>query len=490
MTLHKKSKPVRLITAFLVGSGIGLHVQYASAQAVLSNDLRGTIDLPTGPQLPEQPRIQPPNENTGLRTPVPTAEEQRQQLIQTRNVQAGLQDQNRSPRQNLATQPVQTANTPAPETDDFAATGFRLGTFEATATLEQALGYSSNISGNSEGEGGGFSQTDVTLGLTSNWSRHELQINAAGTYQRPFDSEGIDRPSLNLDANLRLDLLDGYTLTTRGFYNVSTQDFTSTTLAPGAIDNPIQQGYGGSVELQRTDRKLQLTLRGSIERNTFGDADLGGGITQSQEDRNSTDYGTSLRVGYEVSPAITPFAQVNYTMREFELETDRNGNQRDSDIMELRGGIEVDLGDKVQGEFAIGSVTESFDDPTLSDLSGFTLNGELNWSPSRETQVGLTLGTSTNSSITTNENGSILYNARLEYERQISARLSMDAFADLQVETNVDNNQTFTIGAGLDYWVNRHMAVTADIEYEQFSTDVTDAEFDALEGRIGIRLQR
>jgi len=391
---------------------------------------------------------------------------------------------------NIAADPVQTGTPVVSDPDPFAPTGIRLGTFDLNVSLEQAIGYSDNVSEQVDGNGGAFSETSVNASLTSNWSRHEWQTTINGSYRRPFDDDEIDQPQLDIDTALRLDLIDGYTVTTRGFYSLSTQGFTSSTLVPGAIDNPIQENFGASLEVQRTNRKLQLTLRGEYDRDEFDDTDLGGGLIQSEADQNNDEFGITARVGYEISPALTPFVEGSYAVRDFEQEVDRNGNRRDSNIFELRGGVEIDLGEKLVGEIAVGYVTESFDDPALENLDAFTVNGRLDWSPERDTQVAVTLGTQTNNSIIADENGSIIYTGRLDVDRQITDRFSVNAFADAQVETNDDNNTTFQVGIGTQYWVNRFMAITSQVDYQRFQSDAPNSDFDATSGQLGVRLQR
>ncbi|MEM7214434.1 MAG: outer membrane beta-barrel protein [Pseudomonadota bacterium] len=399
-------------------------------------------------------------------------------------------DPTSSPRSNVAADPRQTGNRPVTDEEPFGPTGFRLGTIDVLASIEQSLGYSTNISQNAGGESGGFSQTDIEVTATSNWSRHELQSSLTGSYRLPFDGEEVDEPSLSANTQLRLDLIDGHTLTGVVFYEAETQEFTDTTLAPGAVDTPLEQSFGGSLELERSDRRLFYSLRGSVSREVFEDADLGGGVTQLQEDQNNNEYTFTLRTGYEVSPAIRPFIEGAYGFREFDLETDRNGNQRDSNIYALRTGAEIDLGEKLQGEFAVGYLTEQADDPLIEDLSGFTVSGELNWTPERDTLVTWTVDTQSNNSIALNENGSFTYSSRLNYERQITDRLSVDAFGSVEFETNDARNTTVELGVGAQYWVNRFMAVTGDIEYQRFSSDAANSGFDEVSGRVGMRLQR
>lgn len=393
-------------------------------------------------------------------------------------------------RSNQPVDPVQSGIDRPEEDDPFAADGILIGTTNSFIVLEQSVGYSSNLSQNVDGEAGTFSQTDIDASFTSDWSRHQWQTNFFGSYRSFFNDDIVDEPALSADTALRLDLIDGFTLTGSANYFVSTQEFTDNTLAPGAIDTPLIQAYGGAVELARGDRKLRLALRGSIDRTVFDDADLGNGISQSQEDLNNDLYSMSLRVGYEVSPAVVPFVQGGYSVRDYDLALDRNGNQRDSDILELRAGLELDFGEKLQGEIAIGYLTETFDDAALEDLSGLTVNGSLIWSPERDSLVTLTLGTATSTSIVANDSGNLDYVARLDYARQINDRWSMDAFAGLELDTNDERDMTLETGLGLQYWVNRFTAITGDVEYSSFTSDTPGSEFDEFSARIGVRLQR
>lgn len=496
-----KSKKTKACAALLlagpmfIGPVLHAYSQTASEQQAFGDlELRGAADaegdvLTSDVEGGEEPRTQSGNRQITEETASIRTNNRVSRVTPQGRVGTSDNQPNASPLANEAVAPVQSGQSRAQEDDPFATVGKRVGKGEVFISLEQSAGYSSNISGNVGGEAGGFSQTEINANYTSDWSRHEFQSSINGSYRKPFDSDAVDEPSIDADMALRLDLIDGNALTAAASYSASTQEFTDTTLAPGAVDTPLTQSYGGSLELARQDRKLRYALRGAIERNLFEDADLGGGAIQSQEDQNNYTYSIGLRAGYEVSPALVSFVEGIYTIQDHDLEFDRNGNQRDSEVYELRAGIEVDLGEKVTGEIAGGFVTETFEDPALEDLSGFTLNGSLNWSPERGSLVGLTLATETNNSIIAGESGSLIYSGRIDYARQINHRLSMDAYAGVQVETNDDQNTTLEIGIGTQYWVNRFTALTADVDYSSFSSGAANSGFDEVSARLGVRLQ-
>ena len=507
MTSPSKSKSQSLWATFVVGgfvwvgsAGHGL-TQEGTEASVFDTGFRGTITesgdenpIPDATSAADQGRGEVTTQSVAntANVPIPLSQRRQQRATrvepQPRVFNPASADQR--VQQNIAAEPIQRGETPVVEDDPFAATGFRLGIFDANVSLEQSVGYSSNISRNVGGNSGGFSLTEVNAGLVSNWSRHELRLNFDGSYRKPFANEEIDQPEISGETALRLDLVDGMTLTTRGFYNAQTQTFTSTTLAPGAVDTPLRHNFGGDVELQRADRKLQFTIRGRIGREIYEDADLGTGVTASQADLNNTEYGLGLRVGYEISPAIVPFVEGEYALRDFDEAVDRNGNRRDSQITELRGGLAVDLGEKLRGEISVGIVSEQFEDPALADLNGYSVQGELNWSPERDTEIALTLGTETNSSIVAGQSGTFVYTLGVTAERQITDRWAVNGSMNFQRETNDANNTTFQAGFGIEYWVNRFMALTGDVGYESFTSEAAGSDFDEISVRAGVRLQR
>ena len=497
----KITPQIKCFMAALILSGVGISAITSPAYSQSSradsdfdtDDFRGAIDGDEDDfgyeDIQENPEdAYEPVELSGRTRGVSSSPEGRVTSNVGDDDEDGDDDQNI--RSNVAVEPLQTGTESNFEEDPFGPTGFRVGSFNANASLEQAIGYSSNLRGTVDGSAGAFSQTDVSTSMTSDWSRHEWRSSFTGSYRKPFDSDEIDRPNGYVDTALRLDLVDGYTLTTTGYYNFTTQSFTSDTLAPGAVDTPSIQSWGGNVELQRADRKLQLTLRGSVDRTIYGEADLGGGATLNQGDRNNNIYQLTARVGYETSPAITPFVEGSVGWRVYDIELDRNGNRRDSEIFDLRGGVELDISEKLLGEISVGYTSEAFEDPLLASLEGITVEAELEWSPERDTIVRFIAGTELNGSITANESGSLIYVARAELERQINSRLALNGFVDYEINDNDEQDTTIGVGVGLEYWLNRYMALTADAEYESFSSNVAGDAFDETSARVGILLQR
>ena len=394
-------------------------------------------------------------------------------------------------RQNTASVPSQTGSPQANDVTPFDGAGFRIGTLRGTIELEQQIGHSSNSSNLPAGEPGFFSLSSGALSLTSDWQRHQMQITADGSYRRPFDNEIPGFLEASTALSVRMDLRDGITLTPSLNYSVASQSFSSRAGSSGVERNPLVHTYGASLTLERDIGLFSTSLRGDISRDQYENAELRSGFVIDNSDLDDTEFGATLRLGYNLSPVVKPFIEGRYALRERDQSLDRRGIARDAIVTELRGGIEIDRGDKLNGEFALGFVNERFEDASLEDLSGFTVSSALNWSPFRQTTVSLDLSTSTNPSLlSTTRSGSLVYQGRVSIEHNLTERLTATGFAGLEIETGERGSTTTEIGIGAEYHVSRALSLTAALEAASFDSKLAGADYDDVSALVGVKWQK
>ncbi|MCO5135840.1 MAG: outer membrane beta-barrel protein [Phyllobacteriaceae bacterium] len=377
--------------------------------------------------------------------------------------------------------------------DPFAPLGLRIGSWRAFSTLEQTAGYSSNIDGAAMGDGAAFSRTDASLSLQSDWSRHSARIDAAGTIRQNFDGSDEIVPNGSVSGELTLDLVDGWQTNTRLAYEYDTESATSTAITVPAASRTGFHTATASSSIARTDRKLLFSLRGVAQRTDYNWIDLEDGSTVSQGDRNNTLLTATARAGYEASPAFTPFVEVEGGIRRYDLARDRNGEDRNATILAARGGVGLDFGEKLTGEVSAGYRVEDYADPALVNLEAITIDGNLAWSPHRDTTVTLSASTGFSGATTAGDNGSVVRSANIGIERRANDRLTLAANGGVQhtAPDNGDPAQTlWTAGAGFSYWLNRFMAITGSVEHTNQQSESPALTYDATSVRAGIRLQR
>ena len=156
------------------------------------------------------------------------------------------------------------------------------------------------------GKPGAFLQTDGSVTLRSDWSRHEAQIEATGTLVKAMGDGQPATPTAGVNGSLRLDLIDGFSATLRGNYDYSTEALSSTSLVSGVAERPAVHAFGGSAELARTGGYFDFSLRGSADRTAYEAAVLDSGGTFSQNDRNNTLYQLTARTAFGPTPSIKP----------------------------------------------------------------------------------------------------------------------------------------------------------------------------------------
>ena len=384
-----------------------------------------------------------------------------------------------------------------PDTDPYAPLGIRLGVFDLFPTLEQNIGYSSNADAAQNGSGSGFGETTAGLQVRSNWLRHSFQAEFGATYQRFFNGDADALPTANANATLRLDVGQEYAFTLRGGYSFATENVTSTNLTTGGTatinDRPAIQGFTSSAEFEKNQGNLRFSLRGSLDKTLYDDAGLSDGTTLLQGDRNNLLATVTGRISFEASPTITPFIEGSVGRRIYDIKTDSNGNQRDSKIYALRGGMELDFGEKLTGQVAIGYTAEQFKDANINTLGALTFDGSLAWSPVRLTTVTTTASTTLAPSANIDDNGSVIYSGSVGISRQVRPQLTLDAnlIGTIQdYDTTGRRDKTIGVNAGYTYWFNRFVAATGRVGYEKIDSSDAGSTYDVGTIRFGLRFQR
>ena len=303
----------------------------------------------------------------------------------------------------------------------------------------------------------------------------------------------MDDVAAGVDAELELELGNEYRARGTFTYSAAPESAASPVVIVGAADEPIRQTIGGALGLEWDVGKARFAVTGGIEHDSYGDADLEGGGVLSQKDRDSTLYTVALRAGYEISPAITPFVETEIGRNLYDQEVDSAGYRRSSDRYAVRGGLELDLGEKLSGEIAAGWISEDFDDSRLEPLSTPTVEADLKWSPQRGTDVTLSGSTLLEGTTTAGESGSVLYSSAVGIERQIRSNLTGNANFGAAYRDYAESDGYDVIlnaEASLTWWLNRYAGVVTRVRYEDVSSNLPDRDAETNSIFLGLKMQR
>lgn len=380
-----------------------------------------------------------------------------------------------------------------PEENPYAPLGLRLGTFDATVTLDQGILWSSNINSTTQGGEAFVSQSELRLRAVSDWSSHSAEINAVGVFQRSVSGEDYEETELGIDGALSYEIGLDTTVSAAASYRIAPEAASSPVVLPATASDPMNHQMSASLGAEHGFGRAIVGLTGRIDREIFSDADLSGGGTLSQEDRNYTLSTLALRAGYEVSPALTPFVEGEIGRRSYDLEQDFAGYRRSADRYSVKAGVEIDLREKMSGELSVGWLRESFDDDRLLPVSALLLDGALSWSPIRGTTVRLSGGTTVEGSTTAADSGSVLYSTSVEILRDVRPDLTLGALGGLAFRDYVNSSATeTTLSAEVNatWWMNRFAGINGRLRHEQFDSTLPNRDYYESSIYLGLKLQR
>jgi hypothetical protein len=380
------------------------------------------------------------------------------------------------------------------EDNPYEAVGIRAGTFILRPSAETGVTYTTNADSSATGDPAVLSESTLRLNAASDWSRHSAILDAYGIFRKSVSGAELQETEAGADAELRLDIGTDLTATgTLGYVRRPESALSPVELPAAVTDRPIRQTLDGSIGLAKEVGKARFGITGAVERDWFSDADLSTGGVLSQEERNSTLATVALRGGYEISPALTPFVELEYGRRFMDLDVDSSGFARSSDRLGARGGVELDLAEKLSGEVSAGWVRESFEDPRLAAISGASVEADLAWSPVRGTTVGLTGSTTVEGTTDAGKSGSILYATRLSVERQLRHNLTGNVALGASLRdyaASSDRDLILNAEGSLTWWLNRYAGVTGRLRHETFESTLPGRDAQTNSVFLGLKLQR
>lgn len=359
--------------------------------------------------------------------------------------------------------------------DDGTAPGIRIGTLTLRPSISQTLNHE-NKSFATGSTSRNYTTTEIRGTLTSDWARHALTVTGDGAYQRNLGgSSAGEQPSANIAADLRLDLGDGTEAHLTAGYAFSREDTNDPNAVTGASVQGGEHVFTTGASVERNLGILKALAELDLSRTIYTDAKGINGQAISLSDRDR--FGTDIRgrLGYELSPALIPFLEITAGLSNYDQTRDNSGYERSSQSYGAKVGTQIDLGEKLKGEAAVGYLRRGYDDDRLAAINALTMDGNLVWSPQRGTDVSLGLRTTIQDFAAGSVGGWV--------SRQLTAGLTQQLRSDLVAKltagierrsymtSSIKDETEYVAGAGLTWNINRYLDFTTDISYE--TTPVT-----------------
>lgn len=382
--------------------------------------------------------------------------------------------------------------------------GVRAGSFLILPRIEAGETYDSNVFLTERNARGGdwTFVTRPSLDIRSDFTSHALNLHADGDFGRHHKFTSENYTDYRLDANGRYDIARETQLSGDVFHRRLHEDRSDPdsltpgqgTFSLGSFREPVTYYVtGGEAALTQGFNRIRTRLSGTAAYYSYNDVATVGGPKTSLADRDRWEYGTALRVGYDLGTGVQPFVQGTYTRTNYRLAADFAGRNRDANGWELVAGTTLDLTGLITGEVYAGYLAKNYSDARMEDFGGLALGGQLNWAVTQLTTItgrasrsvretDLTQGgrLATNYTRTIGALGvdhellrNLLLNARLQWRQ--------DDFNGVDRTDNV-----YTAGVGATYLVNRNFYLTGGYTYETRKSNV--AGFDYKDNLVFLRV--
>lgn len=333
--------------------------------------------------------------------------------------------------------------------------------------------------------------TNLSLDADANLSAATMALNSQLTLRKAIGDESDIDMTGNAALNASRDLSNHVQALAGVNFQRSRVSATGdlTTLNTTSTDTDLNT-FSANFGLQNQNAKTQISGNLEISRDMYDDL-VTSGATIDQSDRNNTSITGTLRLGYEVSPAIAPFVQVATTRRIMDNKKDANGLEQSGYTLDTSIGTTFNLGEKLNGEASIGWLRTTFDDDQLETNDALTLNALINWSPRRNTTIALDVNTTSNAGIGTSAGNAISYATGLSISQQLRDNFAISArlgHTYLGRSAANDENQ-INLNAQANYQFNRYFGMSGGVEHQITKTDGAENQ-SATTFRLGLTARR
>lgn len=383
---------------------------------------------------------------------------------------------------------------------DFKPLGIRAGSFMLHPGVQLAAEFTDNVFYTAEDE-----QSDTVWHIRpyitgqSTWSQHSFNVRLAADIGRHQDYDFRDYEDYFVLVNGRVDVRNRSYLSYNLDWMQLHESLNNRTSQQG-IKPTIYTLFGAGLGYDHTFNRF--SLGGRVDWRQFDyDNNIGfDGEVIDNQDRDRDEFLWQLLAGYQFRSDMQAFGTVSGYTRDYDQELDRSGINRDSDGWAATTGINFTMTGKLDGDVYVAYRNESFDDPRLLDVNGWSGGAGLHWTPTRMTSVGARIDSSIEATTYQYSSGYFmtLYSVRVDHELLRDLQLSAQAsyrVNDYQLTDDAPDDarskdKLWQFGVGLNYFFNRHVFVSASWTHDDLSSDLPLDEYDVNKVWLTLSLER
>lgn len=352
----------------------------------------------------------------------------------------------------------------------YEALGVRAGGFIVYPSLTLRAEYDDNLFARPEAQSDTIITTTPSLEVRSDWPRHAVTLSADANLRRHDRFKSEDTDTWSVAGRGRLDVTRDTTLSGGASFADRVEPRTAATSAVEPAEPVQYQVESANLVATHQLSRVKLVGRAELARYDYRDAqDVAGGvIDEDYRDRSEIDL--RAKVAYAHSPSTAFFAEVGAQQMNYERSV---GPNRDSEGLTALAGVDLEITRLITGEFSVGYLHQSFNDPAYEDISNPHYRMRIDWYPTPLITVGLTA--------TQRVNDSPLAEAPAFLARTVEVKADYELLRNLIVSGQIHgadedyrgiDRRDRRYGASLsaNYLVNRTVGVSMRYKFETLNS--------------------
>ena len=370
--------------------------------------------------------------------------------------------------------------------------GIPAGGFTLYPSLSVTTGYDNNVyQAPTNKTGDGLVTVNPALNVQSNWSRHSLAIDGAGTITRYFKQSPRDENGWTAGAQGRLDVGgdDSVTLGARTSKIYESQ-FSGSALQNVRSSVPIQMSVARAVADFRFSR-LRTVVSGDYTDFAYQTVTASDGTPFSQNSRNR---GIARAIGhaeYGLTPDTGVFGELIYTNTSYRNELFPGIPNRSLNQVQALAGLSTDLSELLRGSIGVGYINRNYDAARYRTVAGVSFNGKIEYFPSQLTTVTLSGRREVDDASLIGTSGFFATNAALRIDHELLRNLLINIGADLEFDDYREFSgraTSFRTSAGGQFLVNHQLSINGQLFYGRRTTNspLAGPELSQAKALIGI----
>ncbi len=353
---------------------------------------------------------------------------------------------------------------------DYDAQGKHVGSFVLLPTVDVTETYTSNVYASTlDTKHDFFTTVTPIVSLNSGWDRNFLGVTLGGEVNRYANYVSENTSNFNSLVSGRYDILQGININGNAGFQVLHEPRGS----PNAVNGEFPTEYHvehAELAFVKDNARIGLNVNGSVTHYEYFDVPAMNPDAPIilERDRNRTEYDITAEGTYELVPHYSAVLRASGNVRDYDHKFDPGGFQRSSSGYQVDAGIALNLASKVDGEFYVGYLNQSFDDRHFTDAGGLGFGANLLWNVSGVTSIRANLSRSVEETIVVQASSFIQTALTLTVEHEFRTNILADAsfnysHQDYQDFGRVDDIYGFNLEG--KYLLTRNLVTSLNVGY-------------------------